>query len=304
MLLHDLDAVRLAESRLDPDGLSSTDVRQLTLLFTQYLHALGRKVKLRQRAVSTACVFFQRFFVERTFFEHDPLLIAPTALWMASKVEESEVKAKHIVREMNELGLAGNMYEASHLQAAEYVVLEVIVPFGLSVDHPHVPLARLLAEADLRTNIGVERSECFVLTATALVNDACRAPDLSLCYEPRLVALACAHVASLLEHVPFSKFLPARPTQAEHDAIEKIAASLLSVYEGLHAGGGNANGRSGSKVPGVGGHAATTGAAAYSNEALGIAYARLSDYWAGRAAETPQQEEQQAAASGALVAVA
>ena len=51
----------------------------------------------------------------------------------------------------------------------------------------------------------------------------------------------------------------------------------------------------------MGGHAATTTAAAYSNEALGIAYARLSDYWAGRAAET---QEEQAAASGALVAVA
>ena len=265
------EAVAEAARRLVGDGFSESDVQQLTLLHAQHLHALGRRVRLRQRVVATACVFFHRFFAVRTFLEHDPLLVAPTVLWMASKVEECTVSPKTIVREMAHLGLRGNEYEASQLLAAEYVVLEVLMPFGLTVEHPHASLARLLAEADLRRHVGVERSDCLVQTATFLANDACRAPEIALCCSPRVVALCCALVAALLEHVPLRTLLPLSPSSAEeHDAIERVAASLLSLYNGLHGGGGRG-----------GPTAAPAGSASRPPPDVGHAHERLTEFWAG-----------------------
>jgi hypothetical protein len=258
-----------AETRLSASGFAAADVRSLTLLFTQYVHALGRRTKLRQRVVSTACVFFQRFFVVRTFLEHDPLLVAATAVWMASKVEESAVSPKHLVAMMHELGLPGNPYEAKHLVAAEYVLLDVLAPFGLGVTHPHESLARLLASCDLRAHVGESKSDSLVQTATVLVNDACRTPDLALCAAPRIVALSCAHTAALLEHVDLRSLLP-EPTADEHAAIEACAASLHALFESLHAGDRSACA--------VGANAAAQ--REYSRETFSSAHARLYEHWA------------------------
>lgn len=72
------------------------------------IHKLGKRMRLRQRILSTACVFFKRFYLKsvlafalslmppdvmlvsvhrRTnFCEFDPRLVAPTMLFMAAKV--------------------------------------------------------------------------------------------------------------------------------------------------------------------------------------------------------------------------
>lgn len=269
-MMLDPTAVAAAEGRLAAANpcFDPLEVRSLTLLYTQYLHALGRKVRLRQRVVSTACVYFQRFFFQHTFLDHDPLLFAATALWMASKVEESVISPKHIVREMSEIALPGASYEVREVLAAEFVLLEALAPAGLAVDHPHAPLAKLLADADLRRHVAAERSDCLVQTATFLLNDAYRTPDLALCVEARLVALCCAHVAGQLEHVPIGELLP-EPRPDEHEAIERVAASLLALYEGLHAPG------SGSSGP-----RASASASSCSREALSAAHARLTQHWA------------------------
>ena len=259
-----------SESRLAAEGFTPADVRLLTLLYVQYIHALGRTVRLRQRVVASACVLFQRFFFARTLLDHDPLLVAPIALWMASKVEESAVSPKHILCAMEELGVCGTAYELSHVLAAEYSLLEVLMPYGLGIDHPHWPLATLLAQANLRHHIGAERSDCLVQTATFLVNDTCRTANLALCYPARIIALSCAHVAGLLEHVPIRTLLP-ETSAAEHDMIENVSASLLTLYEGLHGGdgGGACAGRA-------------SAAATHPRDALAAAHGRLTEVWAGR----------------------
>ena len=47
------------------------------------------RVKLRQRVISSAVVFFKRFYLNRSFGEFDPRIIAPTMLFVAAKVEET-----------------------------------------------------------------------------------------------------------------------------------------------------------------------------------------------------------------------
>lgn len=45
-------------------------------------------MKLRQQVIATATVYFKRFYARNSLKCIDPLLLAPTCLFLASKVEE------------------------------------------------------------------------------------------------------------------------------------------------------------------------------------------------------------------------
>jgi cyclin C len=91
---------------------------QLTFYYVSYLMALGRCARVRQCAINTAALLFRRFYRKRTLTGHDPLLVAPTVLMMASKMEECFVAASVLVRAMprleEELGCK-TPYGVSHI---------------------------------------------------------------------------------------------------------------------------------------------------------------------------------------------
>jgi hypothetical protein len=51
-------------------------------------------VKARQRVIATATVYLARFFYNNSYKDFHPHLIAATALYLASKVEESPVQVR------------------------------------------------------------------------------------------------------------------------------------------------------------------------------------------------------------------
>jgi cyclin C len=53
------------------------------LLFDQ---VLGEQLKLRQQVIASATVFFKRFYAMNSLNTIDPLLLAPTCVFLASKV--------------------------------------------------------------------------------------------------------------------------------------------------------------------------------------------------------------------------
>lgn len=210
---------------------SASDMTSAKLLYCQAAHALGRRLRLRQRAISTACVYFHRFFTTpASMLEHDPLLFLVTAIWMASKVEECSVQASRVIRELGELGIGGgSAYTTSDLVACELLLLEV-VKFDLIVDNPYAVLSRILSQASLREHLGVEKSDCLVQAANFLLND-CYRTELVVQHPPRVLALGCALCASLLEHAPIRHLLPDALSSSESAAIERVAAGLLALYE-------------------------------------------------------------------------
>jgi len=214
---------------IDP---SEDDVMRLKLLYTQFLQALGRRLRLRQQVVATAVVYFRRFYKSPQIMAgFDPLLMAPTALWMASKVEETTVTVKAVVREAKEVARLLNVafqYAMEHLVDAEYTMLAALSDL-LAVRHPHPSLSHLLAQADLRGQLGAEKADCFVQTAWFLLNDTYRT-DLPLLQPPDAIALACACVAGLLEHADTDRLLPVH-ADGVPERITSISETLLALYE-------------------------------------------------------------------------
>ena len=60
-------------------------------MFVSVIQQLGETLKLRQQVVATATVFLKRFYARYSLKCIDPLLLAPTAVFLASKVEECGV---------------------------------------------------------------------------------------------------------------------------------------------------------------------------------------------------------------------
>jgi cyclin C len=52
------------------------------------IQILGEQLKLRQQVIATATVYFKRFYARHSLKCIDPLLLAPTCVFLASKVEE------------------------------------------------------------------------------------------------------------------------------------------------------------------------------------------------------------------------
>lgn len=52
------------------------------------IQVFGEQLKLRQQVIATATVYFKRFYAHNSLKCIDPLLLAPTCVLLASKVEE------------------------------------------------------------------------------------------------------------------------------------------------------------------------------------------------------------------------
>lgn len=58
------------------------------ICFFLVIQILGEQLKLRQQVIATATVYFKRFYARNSLKCIDPLLLAPTCVFLASKVEE------------------------------------------------------------------------------------------------------------------------------------------------------------------------------------------------------------------------
>lgn len=70
------------------------------------IQKLGKVLKIRQRGISTALVYFRRFYQKQNFCHFSPSLVAPTCMFLASKAEEFSIKASasQIISRMKEIG--------------------------------------------------------------------------------------------------------------------------------------------------------------------------------------------------------
>lgn len=80
------DLVR--DRRYDLQFISPEDYQKINIFFANFIQVIGEQLKLRQQVIATATVYFKRFYVRNSFRSIDPLLMCPTCIFLASKVEE------------------------------------------------------------------------------------------------------------------------------------------------------------------------------------------------------------------------
>ena len=227
-----LDKVDLTRERQnDVTALSNgeDDYQRILIFFANFIQTLGEQIKLRQQVIATATVFFKRFYSQNSLRCVDPLLMAPTAVFLASKVEEYGVISNSriintcsvLVKNKYAYAYPGHdyPYRAQHILECEFYLLENM-DCCLVVFQPYRPLVQYCQD------LGAE--DTILPLAWRVVNDSLRT-DVSLLYPPYQIALAAIHMAAVILSKDVKTWFA--ELRVDLDKIQAICKYIMNLYE-------------------------------------------------------------------------
>ncbi|KAE9393130.1 C/H/G cyclin [Gymnopus androsaceus JB14] len=251
-----VDRATLKQARAD-DVLYVAEPEHLgffQIYFANLISKLGKKLQLRQRVISTAIVFFHRFYLKNSYCETDPYLVLSACCYVAAKAEESPVHIKNVVSESRTLfsqqgpGKPTFPSDNSKLAEMEFYLVDDL-ECDLVVFHPYRTLlalcrkdAEVEAEAgELGTGIGaedgpkywgsgrgkLELSEGALQTAWFIINDTYRS-QLCLLYPPHLIAISAIYLTLVL-HTPTQNTIFDETTTRRQDPVAFLADLNVSL---------------------------------------------------------------------------
>nr|CAD7456749.1 unnamed protein product [Timema tahoe] len=211
-LLDRQDLIR--ERQQDLQILTEEEYQKIFIFFSNLIQILGEQLKLRQQVIATATVFFKRFYARNSLKCIDPLLLAPTCVFLASKVEEF-VKNKFNYAYTQEFP-----YRTNHILECEFYLLENL-DCCLIVYQPYRPLMQLIHD------IGGQEDQLLALT-WRVINDSLRT-DVSLLYPPYQIAIGCLQIACVILQKDLKTWFA--ELTVDFDKIQEIARYVLNLFD-------------------------------------------------------------------------
>lgn len=224
---------------LDPDDLmrerhedlavlSQDEYQKIIIFFANFIQSLGEQLKVRQQVIATATIYFKRFYARNSLRSIDPLLMAPTCLFLASKVEESGmisntrlistcqqvVKTKFAYAYTQEFP-----YRICHVLECEFFLLEAM-DCCLILFHPYRSLLQYVQD--------ISGDESLLQLAWRIINDSLRT-DVSLLYPPYMISLAALHMACVIQQKDAKQWFAELAVDLEK--VIEISRHVLSLYE-------------------------------------------------------------------------
>lgn len=225
-----------ASSKLFEAGLSGQQVKELKTFFCQQIFEIVATLKgSRLRVATTACVYFHRFYVRKTFVDHDPRLVTLACIYIAGKAEENSQHSKtvmiNVLRHKHEL--VGPI-DTKLLLDFEMIVVQEL-GFNLLVFSPHHSLREYLL--DFRQHPSAckrafeellnERKEPLISQVSwGLVCDACCCGACVL-EPPFTIALAALILAAQMLKIDYSTWL--KDIEYDVDGVYRVIRLLLQM---------------------------------------------------------------------------
>ena len=203
----------------------------------EMIHKWGKSEKLRleQRVISTAIVYMWRFYLKNDIADCDPLLLGPTALLLASKIEECPQNFKNIVGVLP----SDYPYSMHSVIECEGYLMEQL-NFNLSVFHAYKPLELYMRQFELST---VFKSEGDFIKNYQMclnfVNDSYFSAAVCLQYPPHMIALTAIYMCGIL----FDQSQSADPDWSrkwfydlniDMNELGEITDGMLQMYKLIH----------------------------------------------------------------------
>ncbi|GAU97013.1 hypothetical protein RvY_08376-2 [Ramazzottius varieornatus] len=225
------------DRQIDYAVLTEDEYQKILIFYAGVIQAIGEQLKIKQQVVATATVYFRRFYTRNSLKSIDPLLLAPTCLYLASKVEEFGVISnsrfstvcQNIVK--NKYGFAFQQefpYKINNIFECEFYLLEMM-DCCLIVFHPYRPLVQYCQ--DLGASLDKKepaQMDAILQMAWKTVNDTLRT-DLSLLYPPYLIALACLQIACLTLQKDFKQWFA--ELNIDLEKMMEIVKVILNLYD-------------------------------------------------------------------------
>lgn len=225
----DLMATRLKDMQLH--NLKEEEYFKLMIFFTNVIQNLGEQLKLRQQVIASATVYFRRFYSKYSLKSIDPFLLAPTCLFLATKVEEFGLHAQQrfatttaslIKTKYPNIYPQEYPYKIQHIWECEFYLLEVM-DCCLILYHPYRPLISFISDLCPDDNN-------LLQVAWRIINDSLRT-DICLLYPPSLIALACLHMSCVVLKKDAKQWFA--DLNVDTEKIFEISRHILYLYEVL-----------------------------------------------------------------------
>jgi len=227
-LLDKQDLIR--ERQNDSEILNEEEYQKIMIFFASFIQTLGEQLKVRQQVIATATVYFKRFYARNSLKCVDPLLLAPTCVFLASKVEEFGVisnsrlisTCQTIVKNKYSHAYAQEFpYRIQNVWECEFYLLEMM-DCCMVLYQPYRPLVSYIQDLDLG------RDDKMLTEAWRIVNDSLRT-DVSLLYPPYLIALACINMACVILQRDCKQWFA--ELNVDMEKILEITRYILNLYE-------------------------------------------------------------------------
>uniref|UniRef100_H3DFU8 Cyclin C n=2 Tax=Tetraodon nigroviridis TaxID=99883 RepID=H3DFU8_TETNG len=218
----------MKERQKDLKYLSEEEYWKLQIFFANVIQALGEHLKLRQQVIATATVYFKRFYARLT------LLKMCSFYKMLSPVKTLLVLQEFgVVSNTRLISAATSVlktrfshafpkefpYRMNHILECEFYLLE-LMDCCLIVYHPYRPLLQYVQD--------MGQEDMLLPLAWRIVNDTYRT-DLCLLYPPFMIALACLHVACVVQQKDARQWFA--ELSVDMDKILEIIRVILKLYD-------------------------------------------------------------------------
>jgi len=180
--------------------------------------------------VATAIVYWRRYYLNNSFVDQEPTLMAGTCVYLASKVEECSMKVDSIVKSMNTEKDLNLPFKFTEYQNSDIIQCEFYLMDGLKchllIFHPYTELHAYLADAGLM--------DCKE-DARRFINDTYRT-DVNMIYPPHIIVLGCIYLTGFSEkEVNYARQNKIATWFAELnvdlDKVGEVVQEVLGLYE-------------------------------------------------------------------------
>lgn len=237
----------LRERQHDLQILTEEEYQKIFIFFANLIQCIGEQLKTRQQVIATATVYFKRFYARNSLKSIDPLLLAPTCIFLSSKVEEFGVISNNrlistcqtVIK--NKFGHAWQQefpYRANHILECEFYLLENL-DCCLIVYQPYRPLLMLIQD--------INQDEQLLTLTWRIINDSLRT-DVSLLFPPYQVqqwqlhnlegnliiylfqiAIGCLQIACVILQKELKMWFA--ELNVDLDKVQEIARTIVNLFE-------------------------------------------------------------------------
>ncbi|XP_065829605.1 cyclin-C-like [Oscarella lobularis] len=207
--------------------LTEDEILKMHIFFANFIQALAECLKQRQQVIATSTIYFKRFYTNNSFGSIDPLLMAPTCIYLAAKVEESGLisntrlvqSCQSIVKTKFSYALKDFPYRMPQILECEFYLLEMM-DCCLITFNPYRSLTQYVSD------IGQEDS--LLSLAWRIVNDTYRS-DTCLLYPPYLIALAALHMACVVNQKDCKQWFA--ELSVDMEKVLQVTQEILLFYK-------------------------------------------------------------------------
>ncbi|KAI9505853.1 cyclin-like protein [Coemansia spiralis] len=207
--------------------LTNHEITHLKIYFADLILKIGKRLRTRQEIIATAIVYFKRFYINNTFYDIDPYLMAATCMYLACKVEENPHHIKHIWSESSAMFTETSPdirfpYDIPDIAECESYLLEEM-KFYLVVYHPYQVLI----------DESIKLSKPALQASWSIINDSYRT-DMTLVYPPHVIAVAALFLSRVVDQGNLSD-IEAQQWFADLNVditdVLQVVTELLSLYK-------------------------------------------------------------------------